>query len=303
MLIDKEEIPQEKKENVNALLQRGHSAPFGRRPFDDVLSKKPKNTWKRWKFWSLFLFLPTFGVLTLILPSSRVYRHSARAMDFALGEVRTEGGKIVIPPLIFKFSSLPRTVSENFRASPIQILSFMESTIPAGTEGRAVLITGATNGLIKARLTESVRVDGISALDSGALLLGQGRSTEERLFVDFKKAVLKDGKTIPISAQAFDVGDSILGLKGSRVGDMSLKLAATAGLNFISGMALGLETPNYDQAGKPIRPSAGSAAMSGISQAAGEQAKSFLEETKNRQPVIEVKAGTSLIVTFDGGEQ
>ena len=151
--------------------------------------------------------------------------------------------KYIIHPLI---SSIPPIVLKSglskIAAAPIKILSFSNNLeIPPGAEVKATLLTGATNGLIKARLTEPLKVDGTSFLDAGTLLMGQGRSTVDRLYVDFKKAVFKDGKSIPISAQAFDGGDSILGLKGSRVGDISLKLAASAGLNFISGVAIGFQ--------------------------------------------------------------
>ncbi len=166
-----------------------------------------------------------------------------------------------------------------------------------------MLLTGATNGLIKAKLTEPVKIDGVSFLDAGVILLGQGHSTEERLYVDFRKAVFRDGKSISISAQAYDSSDTILGLKGSRVGDLGLKLAASSGLNFLSGMAVGLQTPAYDQSGRPLKPSVGDAALNGVSKAAGDQAKSYMEEIKNRPPIIEVKIGSIFIVTFDGGNQ
>lgn len=188
--------------------------------------------------------------------------------------------------------------------TPIQVLSFVSAKeIPPGAEAKAGLLTGATNGLIKARLLEPLKVDGVSLLDAGVLLLGQGRSTEERLYVDFKKAVFRDGKSVPVSAQAYDISDSILGLRGSRVGDVTLKLAASSGLYFLSGMATGMQTPSYDELGRPRRPSTGDAALNGVAQAAGEDAKTYMEDIKNRPPLIEVKSGTTFIVTFDGGAQ
>jgi hypothetical protein len=66
-------------------------------------------------------------------------------------------------------------------------------------------------------------------------------------------------------------------------------------------MASGLQEPAYDEAGKPRRPSTRDAALNGASQAASEQAKSYMEDIKNRPAIIEVKQGTSFIVTFDGG--
>jgi hypothetical protein len=68
-------------------------------------------------------------------------------------------------------------------------------------------------------------------------------------------------------------------------------------------MAVGLQTPAYDQSGRPLKPSVGDAALNGVSKAAGDQAKSYMEEIKNRPPIIEVKIGSIFIVTFDGGNQ
>jgi hypothetical protein len=121
------------------------------------------------------------------------------------------------------------------------------------------------------------------------------------LFVDFRKAVFRDGKSISVSAQAYDASDTIVGLKGSRVGDMTLKVAASSGLYFLSGMAAGLGAPQYDDLGRAKRPSTEQAALNGVAQASGEQAKAYMEDMKNRPPLIEVKKGTIFVVTFDGG--
>lgn len=281
-------------------------APFGKRLYDEAVVKKLKGVAK-FKFWGLFLLVSVLWLLLEIAPSDRVYKFTAKPVEFeiAIDQVRIEGDKVLIPSLVLQFQrNSERPAWTKTKVTPIQVLSFVGAKeIPPGAEAKAVLLTGATNGLIKARLVEPLKVDGASLLDAGVLLIGQGRSTEERLFVDFRKAVFRDGKSVPISAQAYDISDSIVGLKGSRVGDATLKLAASSGLYFLSGMASGLQAPAYDEAGRPRRPSAGDAALNGVAQAAGEQAKSYMEDIKNRPPIIEVKSGTTLIVTFDGGNQ
>lgn len=175
--------------------------------------------------------------------------------------------------------------------------------IPPGAEARAVLLSGATNGMIKAQLTEPLKVDGVSLLDTGTLLIGEGQSSDERLFVRFNKAVFKNGKFIRISAQGYDLSDNILGLKGSRVGDYSMKLAASSGLYFLSGLASGMKTEELQLPGQTRQPRVSDAALQGVSTAASEQAKQYLEQMKNKAPLIEVKSGTSFIVTFEGSEQ
>jgi hypothetical protein len=214
--------------------------------------------------------------------------------------------EINVPPLIIEVQQPARGRSAWARLapSPIEVISsFQARDIPPGAEARAVLLTGATNGLIKARLAEPVMVDGVSVLESGILLLGSGRSTEERLYARFHTAIYKNGAHFKIAAEAYDASDSILGLKGSRVGDATLKLAASSGLHFLSGMAAGLEAPSTDDLGRARRPTAQDAALTGVSRAASEQAQSYMEDVKQRQPIIEVKAGTAFILTFEAEEK
>lgn len=281
-------------------------APFGKRLYDEAVVKKLKGVAK-FKFWGIFILVTVLWLLLEIAPSDRVQKFTAKAIEFEIpvNQVRIDGDKVIIPSLIVQYQrNNERPSWTRVKVTPIQVLSFVGAKeIPPGAEAKAVLLTGATNGLIKARLIEPVKIDGASLLDAGVLILGTGHSTEERLFVDFKKAVFRDGKSVPISAQAYDLSDSIVGLKGSRVGDVALKLAASSGLYFVSGMASGLQIPQYDEAGRPRPPSTRDAALNGVSQAASEQAKSYMEDIKNRPPLIEVKSGTTFILTFDGGDQ
>lgn len=281
-------------------------APFGKRAFDEALVKGLKGV-KGIKIWGALISSLGISIVVIISPSQRVTTLTPKPIEFrtTIDQVRIEGTEVIIPELVVELEK-PKTIvkvlTPHQNPTPIEVLSFSSAKeIPPGAEAKAVLLTGATNGLIKAKLTESLKVDGASFLDAGTLLLGDGRSSEERLFVNFKKAVFRDGKYVAISAQAYDLSDSILGLKGSRVGDLTLKLAASSGLHFISGMASGLQMPEYDQFGRPKRPSTKDAALNGVSKASEEQAKSYMEDIKNRPPLIEVKSGTVFTVTFDGG--
>jgi hypothetical protein len=284
--------------------ERSLEAPFGKRLYDESVVKKLKSV-ARLKFWGTLLVILVISFLLEFARSDRVSKLTAHATRFEPGseKVHLDGDKIIIPALVLRYqrdTALPMWAKA--KVTPIQLLSFINAKdIPPGAEGRAVLLTGATNGLIKARLIEPVKFDGVSLLDAGVLLIGQGRSTEERLYVDFRKAVYRDGKSVNISAEAYDASDTILGLKGSRVGDFALKLAASSGLNFLAGMAVGLEAPAFDQTGRPQQPSAGGAALNGVSKAAGDHAKTYMEDVKNHAPIIEVKTGTVFTVTFDGG--
>ena len=73
--------------------------------------------------------------------------------------------------------------------------------VPPGTFAKAVLLSGASNGPVRAQLTEPVSLNGETLIDEGSILLGMGQSTEERLFIHFTKIVLKDGSSETIDAQ------------------------------------------------------------------------------------------------------
>lgn len=276
--------------------------PFGKRFFDKCVQTK-----KFKKRTVLGISISLLTVLLMVLwkkvPKNFIATHSVSQISLKLGEFT--GKAIIVPPLILRIKIESSSYGNGtFKASKINVVSFVSSgSIPPGAEARAILLSGATNGMIKAQLIEALKVDGVSLLDSGTLLIGDGQSSDERLFIKFNKAVFKNGKFIRISAQGYDMSDKILGLKGSRVGDYTMKLAASSGLYFLSGLASGMKTEEMPLPGQARRLSTTDAALQGLSTAAGEQAKQYLEQMKNKGPVIEVKSGSSFIVTFDGGEQ
>ena len=273
--------------------------PFGQRPFDGYVMSKPQGTKQLALVVSLVVFC-LFCIFWKKVPIGFFGQIGPGQVEFSISVVT--GETVLVPPLVIRIKSESFLNQKNYRPMKINVVSFMNQTqIPPGAEAMAVLLSGATNGLIKARLTQPLKVDGVSILDAGTVIVGDGRSTEERLFINFTKAVFKDGKFIRISAQAYELADQILGLKGSRVGDYTMKLAASSGLYFLSGMAAGLKQQDALLPGQVVRPSVGDAALNGVSTAAGEQAKQYLEGMKNKAPIIEVKAGTEFILTFDGG--
>lgn len=172
------------------------------------------------------------------------------------------------------------------------------SEIPIGSEMKAVLESGATDGIVKARLTAPLLVDGEPIVPEGAVLFGKGKSGEERLFVEFTKVIFKTGETFSIRAQAFDASDRILGLKGALVGTRTKKMAGALAFGFLGGMASGLQ----DTSGSYFmmkKPTTGDAALAGASKAALDQSQEYINEMKNSPNIIEVKAGVEIAVITD----
>jgi len=171
--------------------------------------------------------------------------------------------------------------------------------VPTGTEALAILSSGGTNGTVVARLKDSVIVDSEVVLPARTVLFGQGTSSDERLFIRFKKAILPDKSEQEIQAQVFDSKDRMVGLKGKKVSDMAFKIATSSGLIFLGGLADGLKSNNsVNIFGPQAKPSVRDAALNGVGVATSEQGKQMLESMRNEQARIEVKAETPVIVIF-----
>ena len=175
----------------------------------------------------------------------------------------------------------------------IRVLNLGKTTdLPPGSEMAAILVSGASDGIVKAKLTEPLMVDGETVAPENSLLFGKGHSGEERLFVEFTRLRLPDGATLSFSAQGFDGEDKIQGLKGETISAKAQKTAGALAFGFVGGVAQGFQTT--DSYFMPTRPSARDAALNGASKAALDQSQAYMDEMKHAHPVIVVKAGTTI---------
>ena len=169
------------------------------------------------------------------------------------------------------------------------------SELPIGSEMKAVLESGATDGIVKARLTAPLIVDGEPLLPEKTVLFGKGKSGEERLYIEFSKVIFPSGESYPIRAEAFDISDKIQGLKGALVGTRTKKMGGAVAFGFFGGMADSMQetSGSYFMA---KRPSTRDAALAGASKAALDQSQAYMEEMKKSPNIIEVKSGTAIVV-------
>ncbi len=175
--------------------------------------------------------------------------------------------------------------------------------ITPGALAMAVLVTGASNGPVKAALSDGLTINGEELIEPGAVLLGTGQSSEERLFIRFDKVVFKDGSMQGIQADAADSSDKTPGLKGSKVGQYALSLGGSVGLNFVSGLADGLQEKEVQGPAVVNKSTVKNAMLNGASRAALDQSREMMTSLKNNKPIIEVTEGTPIYVLFgkDGG--
>lgn len=171
--------------------------------------------------------------------------------------------------------------------------------IPVGSETKAILVSGATDGIVKAKLTQSLIVDGEPIVPENSILFGKGKSGEDRLYVEFNKVIFPSGESFQILAQGFDVSDKIQGLKGSVVGTRTKKMGLAMGLGFVGGMADGLRETSGTSIFMNQKPTLRDAALSGASKAALDQSEAYIEEMKKSPNIIEVKSGTEFVIIID----
>lgn len=172
--------------------------------------------------------------------------------------------------------------------------------IPPGTMIKAKFITGASNGPLKAILAEALAVNGEDIAPAGTTLVGSGSSGEDRLNVQFTKLVFKDGKSQSIQAQGCDLSDQTVGVKGKKLSKYAVLLATSAGLNFLGGVAEGLQESQVQNGVATRKSDLKNAALNGASKAALDQSQEVLSDLKNKKSVIQVDSGKEFYVLFEG---
>ncbi len=175
--------------------------------------------------------------------------------------------------------------------------------VPTGSEVKAILSSGGTNGTVVAKLTEDLMADGEMIFPSRTLLFGRGNSNDERLYIRFRKAILPDKSEVKIKAQAFDMSDRIVGLKGKKISDVAFKIAASSGLIFLGGLADGMKQTEMNIYGQPQKPSIKDVALNGIATASLEQGRELMNSMKNSEARVEVKSETPIVVVFGDDQE
>ncbi len=182
---------------------------------------------------------------------------------------------------------------------PTVISRPLTGEIRPGTMLKAKLVSGASDGMVKAVITEAGESQGAEVLPPGSVFIGSGKSQKNRLYITFTQIIFPDGNFHKISAVAADFKDKIPGLKGSNINHYGTRLAASAGLNFVAGVSDGLKDRTVVQGATIDRNTLKNAALNGSTQAAIELSKQMLAESRDEEPKIEKEAGTMIYILFD----
>ncbi|MBK9039144.1 MAG: TrbI/VirB10 family protein [Bdellovibrionales bacterium] len=250
-----------------------------------------------WILAPLFLLLPW----VIYIRNGQIGKKASSTFSVTDSGAKEEISSLEIPEMSKSDPAPKPKIVETLKTySALQVIGVSTRVIAAGSQVKAVLVTGASDGLIKAKTSESLIVENDVLLNSGVTLIGQGQSGDDRLFVVFKKLVWPDGTSKQVTAYEYDVSDMIAGLKGSKVQTHSLKFGTAAGLNFLGGLSEGLQETQVFNGVAVRNNSLRNAALNGMGKAALDQGKSILESVRNQGNVIEVKANTPIWVVFGG---
>ncbi len=209
----------------------------------------------------------------------------ATTADIAIGVLRASNSKASVKLAGLQVVTRPRDLGK----------------IPPGSMMEAKLVSGASNGLVRAEVSKALYVNGDTMIPEGAFLVGAGSSSEERLFIKFGQVVFKDGTFGNLTAEACDQTDKIVGLKGSLVGNKAIQVAGSLGLGFMGGFSTALQDTQGQQGAVVTQPSLKNALLNGTATAALEESRNMMQDLKNRQPIIEVPQGTTICVMVSGG--
>jgi len=171
---------------------------------------------------------------------------------------------------------------------------------PPGSEVMAILASAGANGTVKVRLTEDLILNGDIYASKNSVLIGNGQSSEDRLYIKFNRLVSPEGRSRKIVAEAFDLKDRERGLSGKKVSDQVFKIAASSALIFLGGVADSLQESTSGPFGSGRR-SLRDAALSGIAQATTEHGRRYLDSL-DRDNRIEVQQKSELLVIFESGD-
>ena len=170
------------------------------------------------------------------------------------------------------------------------------SDLKVGSEFKAKLIKGASDGPVQAQVIENVIVDGSVIIPKNSILLGSASSAEDRLLIEFKKIQLNGGGQKPFKGQGYDATDSFLGIKADKMNRFIGKVATGVALGFVGGMAEGLKETQVQNGLIYKAGNLNNALLNGVSVTALEQSKKTLESSDQKETRVLVNAETLITV-------
>jgi Bacterial conjugation TrbI-like protein len=245
--------------------------------------------------------------VALVLSGPPKLEPAGGTSEFSSPASSEDSGNVNVPPAISssvdgganRVPSKRRTSQVAEKYFGPQMISRPKLPISPGSTVKAKLITGATDGPVRAEFLESLSHHGETIAEPGTILMGSGSSTDSRLLIKFNQMIFKDGAIQTVQGQAFDPEDKIAGLKGSQLGNKALKLTGAIGLNFLGGVSDGLQDTDV-KGGVPFKSSTlKNALLNGAARAALDESHDLMSSLKEGRPTIQIDAGKEIVVQFE----
>ncbi len=156
--------------------------------------------------------------------------------------------------------------------------------------------------LVRVVLPLEGRLQGHMSLPQGSVLWGAPSYPGHgpRVFIQFHKGVLPNGREIKISAMALDAKDFASGLMGHYHSGLVRRMGSTLGLGFVSGASEVLQEKEALGEGKTIttKPTLRNAFLGGVSGFVKKEGNLQLKTSSGQGPYITLKPGKELVVSL-----
>jgi len=181
-----------------------------------------------------------------------------------------------------------------------------DQLIPLGSMVRCLLIhnivTNNFNAPVIVQVWEDFYFDGKLLLPFGSRIYGTafaGRQ-RDRIMVQFHTIVFQDGKTIKINAIGLSK-DGSGGLTGTIIDDHNRKIFIEMAMNFLSGLAAGLQqtATNTVTGLTEVASTSRNAILNGVANTFQKEAQRIQKETEDAKGYAIVLAGNELVVYFE----
>lgn len=181
-----------------------------------------------------------------------------------------------------------------------------EKIVPLGSMVKCLLIhnivTNNFNAPVIAQVWEDFYFNGDQLLPFGTRIYGTAYSgrQRDRIAVKFHSIVFPDGKTISIDAIGLSQ-DGSGGLTGTIINNRNKKMFVEMAVNFLSGLALGLQdtATNAVTGLTQIETSSRNAVLNGVANTFEKEAKRIQKEIDQAKGYAVVLAGSELVVYFE----
>ena len=181
-----------------------------------------------------------------------------------------------------------------------------EEIVPLGSMVKCILIhnivTNNFNSPVIAQVWEDFYFDGELLLPFGTRIYGTafaGRQ-RDRITVQFHNIVFQDGKTLKIDAIGLSK-DGSGGLTGTVIDNRNKKIFVQMAVNFLSGLALGLQqtATNAVTGLGEVQGNSRNAILNGVANTFENEAKRIQKEVEDAKGYAVVLAGNELVVYFE----